>query len=86
MIIDIVHVDGDCRVFGRTGHRLLDDVRASASGHRDIALGQNHNRDLRTLTQAGQRASGTMQGQEDAPIRCDEEGDLAYIAACAVFG
>jgi hypothetical protein len=59
MIIDVVHVESDCRVFGRTRHRLLDDVRASASGHRDIALGQNHDRDFRTLTQTS-RLSRTI--------------------------
>ena len=61
VIIDVVHLDGDRGVFGRTRHRLLNDVGTSASGHRDIALSQYHDGDVRTLPQPSQRAAGAMQ-------------------------
>ena len=49
MVVDTFHLQLDRCVVRRAGHSLLHDARSAARREREVALGENGERDLGTL-------------------------------------
>ena len=68
MVVDGVDVDGDRRVVGRRGHRLLEDAGPAPGGQCDVALREDCERYVRLLAQPRQGPAIAPKAEQDAAI------------------